>query len=207
MIPVRNKIMYRSLDDEEMTGFKEDSYDFSENTFFKNDDIAIALEQLNHLEEQSTQQVQSYQKQHPSDLESLLRETHLFAEFNQDFLLVAGNELLCRTLKIELAELGIRSLKEFLPRDKHPEWLQYWERLQKQEKIQDIAFMRAKDSEEKIWVAFTLLALEITQGVVTKAMFVGQDITQAIGAVQHSNTTIELDIDKNLKSARIIVKI
>jgi len=53
MIPVRNKIVYRNLE-QELAEMREREKNSAETPIFSTDDIALSLQQLNHFEEESS---------------------------------------------------------------------------------------------------------------------------------------------------------
>jgi len=201
MIPVRNKIVYRNLE-QELAEMKEKEEVFSEPSFFSTDDIALSLQQLNYFEEESSLGSTPLSQENIFfDVESFL----LIVELNVEGKILKANELICKTLKLELADLTARTFKEFLPKEKHSDWQKYQETLQKGEKVQTILELLPKNQDEKVLLASTLCPI-FQQRTLQKILLIAQDITTAISAYKN-NTTIELDIDKNLKSAKIIVKI
>jgi len=204
MIPVRNKIVYQNLEDEIIALKQKEEYDFSEASFLNNDDIAISLQQLNYFEEENNQK-NNFTQEEDFDLEHILQSSQLLAEISIDEKIIKANGLFCKALHLENMEISFRFIREFLLKEKLPEWVQHWERLLKGEIVQEILEVQPKNTEEKLILATTLYPV-FQQGIFQKAIWISQDITKAICAYK-SNTTIELDIDKNLKSAKIIVKI
>ncbi len=200
MIPVRNKIVYRNLE-QELAELKEKEENLHNASFFSNDDIALSLEQLNHFEEENSLAQNHFVQDSIFDIESFL----LVLEMNLEGQILKANELFCKALQLDAADLTARTFKEFVPKEKQSDWQKHQEQLHKGEKIQGILELLPKNQEEKILLASTICPI-FHQGMLQKVLLVAQDITAAISAYKN-NTTIELDIDKNLKSAKIIVKI
>ena len=200
MIPVRNKIVYRNLE-KELAEMREKEETFSEPSFFSTDDIALSLQQLNHFEEESSLPHTHLIQESIFDIESFL----LVLELNLEGQILKANELICKALQLDTADLTARTFKEFVPKEKQADWQKYQKTLHKGEKIQEILELLPKNQEEKILLASTICPI-FHQGMLQKILLVAQDITLAISSYKN-NTTIELDIDKNLKSAKIIVKI
>ncbi|GAB4133642.1 MAG: hypothetical protein OHK0045_21560 [Raineya sp.] len=200
MIPVRNKIVYRNLE-KELAEMREKEEHSAEPSFFSNDDIALSLEQLNHFEEESSLQQAHFLQESFLDVESFL----LVLEMNIEGQILRANDLICKSLQLDTADLTARTFKEFVPKEKQTDWQKYKETLQKGEKVQGIIELLPKNQEEAILLAATICPV-FQQGMLQKILFLAQDITLAVSAYKN-NTTIELDIDKNLKSAKIIVKI
>lgn len=204
MIPVRNKIVYQNLEDELRELKQKEEYEYSESPFFSNDDIAISLQQLNYFEEEHHQK-NNFIQEEDFDIDHILQSTQLVAEISIDEKIIKANSLFCKALHLENLEISFRFIREFLLKEKLTEWVQHWEKVQKGEIVQEILELQPKNTEDKVILATTLYPI-FQQGILQKVMWIGQDITKAICAYK-SNTTIELDIDKNLKSAKIIVKI
>jgi hypothetical protein len=204
MIPVRNKIVYQNLEQEINELKQKEEYEYSESPFFSNDDIAISLQQLNYFEEEH-QIKNNFIQENDFDIEHILQSTQLIAEISIDEKISKANNLFCKALHVEDIEISFRFIREFLHKEKLNEWIQHWEKLQKGEIIQEILELQPKNTEESIILATTLYPI-FQQGIFQKVIWISQDITKAICAYKN-NTTIELDIDKNLKSAKIIVKI
>jgi PAS domain-containing protein len=200
MIPVHNKIVYRNLE-QELAEMREREKNSAEPPIFSTDDIALSLHQLNHFEEESSLPHNHFIQESILDIESFL----LVLELNLEGQILKANELICKTLQLDAADLSTRTFKEFLPKEKQADWQRYQEILRKGEKIQDILELLPKNQEEKILLASTICPI-FHQGMLQKILLVAQNITTAISNYKN-NTTIELDIDKNLKSAKIIVKI
>jgi PAS domain-containing protein len=204
MIPIRNKIMYRNLE-EELAEMKEKEFDFSETSFFSNDEIAVSLQQLNYFEEESQTKTSFQTEEHHPALDFILQSMLITADIGIDEKILTANGLFCRALNLENLEIGIRYFKEFILKEKLSDWALHWEKVQKGEPIQEIIELQPRNTEEKVILAATLYPVH-QQGILQKVVLMAQDITKAINAYKN-NTTIELDIDKNLKSAKIIVKI
>jgi PAS domain-containing protein len=204
MIPIRNKIMYRNLE-EELAEMKEKEFDFSETSFFSNDEIAVSLQQLNYFEEESQTKTSFQTEEHHPALDFILQSMLITADIGIDEKILTANSLFCRALNLENLEIGIRYFKEFILKEKLSDWALHWEKVQKGEPIQEIIELQPRNTEEKVILAATLYPVH-QQGILQKVVLMAQDITKAINAYKN-NTTIELDIDKNLKSAKIIVKI
>jgi PAS domain-containing protein len=204
MIPIRNKIMYRNLE-EELAEMKEKEFDFSETSFFSNDEIAVSLKKLNYFEEESQTKTSFQTEEHHPALDFILQSMLITADIGIDEKILTANSLFCRALNLENLEIGIRYFKEFILKEKLSDWALHWEKVQKGEPIQEIIELQPRNTEEKVILAATLYPVH-QQGILQKVVLMAQDITKAISAYKN-NTTIELDIDKNLKSAKIIVKI
>ncbi|MCU0439672.1 MAG: hypothetical protein MUC49_17415 [Raineya sp.] len=204
MIPVRNKIVYQNLEQELSELKQKEDYEYSESPFFSNDDVAISLQQLNYFEEEH-QTKHNFIQENDFEIEHILQSTQLVAEISIDEKILKANNLFCKALHVENLEIGFRFIREFLLKEKLNEWVQSWEKVQKGEIVQEIIELQPKNSEDKAILATTLYPI-FQQGILQKVIWISQDITKAICAYKN-NTTIELDIDKNLKSAKIIVKI
>jgi PAS domain-containing protein len=204
MIPIRNKIMYRNLE-EELAEMKEKEFDFSETSFFSNDEIAVSLKKLNCFEEESQTKTSFQTEKHHPTLDFILQSMLITADIGIDEKILTANSLFCRALNLENLEIGIRYFKEFILKEKLSDWALHWEKVQKGEPIQEIIELQPRNIEEKVILAAALYPVH-QQGILQKVVLMAQDITKAINAYKN-NTTIELDIDKNLKSAKIIVKI
>lgn len=200
MIPVRNKIVYRNLE-QELYEMKEKEQSFSEPVLSNKDDLALSLEQLNNFEEESSIAQTHFVQESMLNLESVL----LVLEMNLEGQILKANNLICKTLQLDAADLTARTFREFIPKEKQADWLKCQENLHKGEKVQEILELLPKNQEEKVLLASTICPI-FHQGILQKILLIAQDITTAISAYKN-NTTIELDIDKSLKSAKIIVKI
>ncbi|MCS6796521.1 MAG: PAS domain-containing protein [Raineya sp.] len=205
MIPIRNRIVYNQLQ-RELEELKEEKLNLNQPNY----DISVALENLEHFEEENELSKQVHHKTQSFEFFAhwgdILENCFLTAEFDNSWNILKANACFCDNLQIEPNEISVRSLKEFWVKEKTAEWESYWEKLLKGEKIQTIVEFLPKNAseQERIICSATLIA-QIAQGK-AKAILIAQNITSAVSAYKN-NTTIELDIDKNLKSAKIIVKI
>ncbi|MDX1903758.1 MAG: hypothetical protein SFU27_06320 [Thermonemataceae bacterium] len=204
MIPIRNKIVYKSLE-QELNDFKteDEEYELSEPTFFSNPNLSFSLQQFttdtNLEEEQQDSQVL---------WEKIWQTYYLTMELSLEYKILKISDNMAKLLKIENLENPHQTiyLREFLPKEKLPEWQKRWEKLEKGDIQQDIIELLPQANEEdKLILAATLYPV-FEQGILQKIMLIAQNITQGISAYK-SNTKIELDIDKNLKSAKIIVQL
>lgn len=204
MIPIRNRIVYNRLQ-QELEELKEQNLTLSESNY----DISAVLENLGKFEEENEiAQTHSQQKvEFFSYTNDIFEHCFMFAELDSNNLqILKANEVFCKTLQIEPTEVGIRSLREFFVKEKTTEWDTFWEKLKKGEKVQTIVefLPQSATEQEKLICSATLVSKPTHKSTIY--ILIAQNITTAIGAYKN-NTTIELDIDKNLKSAKIIVKI
>lgn len=204
MIPIRNKIVYKSLE-QELNDLKTENEEYrpSEPTFFSNPNLSFSLQQFttdtNLEEEQQDTQVL---------WEKIRQVCYLTMELSLEYKILKISDNMVKLLNIENLENPHQTiyLREFLPKEKLPEWQKRWEKLEKGDIQQDIIELLPQAHEEdKLILAATLYPV-FEQGMLQKIMLIAQNITQGISAYK-SNTKIELDIDKNLKSAKIIVQL
>jgi PAS domain-containing protein len=204
MIPVRNRIVYNQLQ-QELEELKEQNLTLSEPNY----DISAVLENLGKFEEEN-EIAKTHSKpkvEFFSHINDILEHCFMVAELDSSNLqILKANEVFCETLQIEPTEIGIRSLREFLVKEKATEWETFWEKLKKGEKVQTIVEFLPKNAteQEKLICSATLVSKPAHKSMIY--ILIAQNITTAMSTYKN-NTTIELDIDKNLKSAKIIVKI
>ncbi len=204
MIPVRNRIVYNRLQ-QELEELKDQNLTLSEPNY----DISAALENLSKFEEEN-EIAQTHSKSKVeffSHINDILEHCFMVAELDSSNLqILKANEIFCQALQITPTELHVRSLREFFVKEKTTEWDTFCEKLNKGERVQTMLEFLPKNAteQEKLICSATLVSKPAQQSTIY--ILIAQNITAAISAYR-SNTTIEIDIDKKLKSAKIIVKI
>lgn len=187
MIPIRNHIVYHQIQKElemlkEQENLLAENYNLTEKTDYK----------------------QTYWYKPHNEFTEIIDKYLLIAEIAPNGKIIQANKTFYETFCLQSNELESKHLKDFLPQQ--ISWEHCLERIHKEENFQAILELHPHHNtkQEAIICAVTIVPTNIQQGV--HYLFIAQNITLPISTYRN-NTTIELDIDKNLKSAKIVIKV